>query len=171
MEHSSSRQGRCLSTPEGDGQKRTYAAAHCFFVNGRLSAAEAAVRRILVLHPKDFDALLLLAEIHCEKDQAKQAEILLRRAVVSKPGSPIAQHRLGVAFQKQKCYEKAARCFRRALALDPCFAEAHLDLGQALYQQQSFAKDVCILFLQLHSYAAYLSFQKDHPRVSRGNAR
>jgi len=127
--------GTGLSGPEGDGQKRTYAAAHCFYVNGRLRAAEAAVRRILVLHPKDFDALLLLAEIHCGKDQAKPAEILSRRAVVSKPSSPMAQHRLGVAFQKQKCYEKAARCFRRALALDPRLAEAQLDLGHALYEQ------------------------------------
>jgi protein O-GlcNAc transferase len=142
VEHSSNRQGRGLSTPDGHGRKRAYAAAHCFFVNGQLSAAEAAVRRILVLHPRDFDALLLLAEIHCEKDQAKRAEILSRRAVVSKPGSPIAQHRLGVAFQKQKRYEKAARCFRRALALNPRFAEAHLDLGQALYQQGSLGQAV-----------------------------
>jgi len=124
-----------LSAAEANGQKRAYAAAHCLYTNGRLSAAEAALRRILVLHPKDFDALLLLAAIHCGKDQAKRAEILSRRAVASKPSSPIAQHRLGVAFQKQKCYEKAARCFRRALALDPCFAEAHLDLGHALYEQ------------------------------------
>ncbi len=142
MEHSSSRQGRGLSTPQGGGQKRTYAAAHCFFVNGRLRAAEAAVRRILVLHPKDFDALLLLAEIHCEKDEPKHAETLSRRAVVSKPGSSLAQHRLGVAFRKQQCYEKAVRCFRRALALEPCFAEAHLDLGQALHQQGSLGQAV-----------------------------
>jgi protein O-GlcNAc transferase len=129
-------------SPEGDGQRRAYAAAHCLYANGRLSAAAAAVRRILVLHPKDFDALLLLAEIHCGKDQAKRAEIVSRRAVALKPSSSIAQHRLGVAFQRQKCHEKAAGCFRRALALDPSFAEAHLDLGRALYQQGNLSQAV-----------------------------
>lgn len=131
-----------LSTLKGDGQNRALAVAHWFYVNGRLSAAEAAVRRILVLHPKELDALLLLAEIHCERDQAKRAEILSRRAMLSKPSSPIAQHRLGIAFQKQKCYEKAARCFRRAVALDRCFAEAHIDLAHALYQQGSLGQAV-----------------------------
>ena len=142
MGRSSSRQGRGLSTPEGKGEKRAYAAARCFYVNGRLSAAEATLRRILVLCPKDFDALLLLAEIHCEKDQAKRAEMLSRRAILSKPRSPMAQRRLGIAFQKQSCYEKAARCFRRAVALNRCFAEAHLDLGHALYQQGNLGQAV-----------------------------
>ncbi len=40
-----------------------------------------------------------------------------------------ALNRQGVALKKQQKHEAAAECYRRALALQPAFAEAHFNLG------------------------------------------
>jgi protein O-GlcNAc transferase len=117
------------------GVEQAYAAAHGFYSEGLLDAAEVALRQILSSHPEYFDALVLLARIKHQNDQPKRAERLLRRAVALEPSSLVAHQCLGAALKVQGRYEDAARCFRRALTLDPGFAEAALALGNTLCAQ------------------------------------
>ena len=48
------------------------------------------------------------------------------------PQNPIGCNDLGVMYRSRQCYGQAVACFRRAVQLEPDYAEAHVNLSAAL---------------------------------------
>ena len=55
-----------------------------------------------------------------------------REEVRLKPGSALAHANLGIALKDKGQVDEAIACYRKAIELDPKFARAHNNLGNAL---------------------------------------
>ena len=102
---------------------------------GRLQAAEQIYRQILAVEPNHADAIHLLGVI---AHQAGKHEVAveyidagdrLERQCGSLP------QQLGEAYRALHRISEAVACYRRALELNPDYAEAHNNLGIALKDQ------------------------------------
>ncbi len=78
--------------------------------------------------PLNYGMLLL------RQDSLDQAETLLREAVSLGPGMPLTHHQLGAVLAKQKKFPDAIEALKRAVDLDPTYADAHLTLASAYRQ-------------------------------------
>lgn len=76
-----------------------------------------------------------LATILAKLGRFAEAAEHLQEVVKAEPNFPRAYHRLGVVFLAEGNVEGAIAYFKRALALDSQYADAHLDLGRALALQ------------------------------------
>jgi protein O-GlcNAc transferase len=106
-------------------------ALNCFR-EGRPSAAEAILGRIIDAQPENAEALHLLGIIALQTGRGQQAIGFLATAVDLAPANPHFVNTLGVAYKASNRISDAAACHRRALALDAGHAEAHCNLGDAL---------------------------------------
>jgi predicted O-linked N-acetylglucosamine transferase (SPINDLY family) len=99
---------------------------------GRLSAAEAIYRQILGAEPNNADALHLLGILAHDLGRHEDAVELIERAHRHMRPQPFSLNNLGVAYLALHRPQEAKRCFAKALALKPDYAEAHSNLGDAL---------------------------------------
>ena len=98
----------------------------------RFSEAIALYTKALESEPENADTLHLLGVATEQAGNARQGEELIRRALAINPAEPIFHNNLGKALAKQRRWEEAAACHRRAAELAPGFAEAWCALGIAL---------------------------------------
>ena len=86
------------------------------------------------LQPGNVEANRLLARIYSKQNDAQDAVRELRGALAAKPSAELYVE-LGLAEAQLGNSEAAAREFRRALQLDPRYANAHMILGVILRRQ------------------------------------
>jgi protein O-GlcNAc transferase len=99
---------------------------------GRLSAAQAIYDRILKLHPNHPDALHLLGvTFHQQGDQVRAIH-LIEKAIGIRGGVPDYHGNLALAYDAAERFPEAAAASRKALELNPRFADAANTLGMAL---------------------------------------
>jgi serine/threonine-protein kinase len=97
-------------------------------------APDAAVRLLRegqLRHPDDFwlNQELGMAYYNASPPQPAQAVRYLTAAAALRSGSAAAQVNLGAALKAINDTDAAARCYRRAIELQPKYAPAHVNLG------------------------------------------
>lgn len=101
---------------------------------GRLDEAEARYRKILSQHPKQADALNLLATLHQQRGDYRQALPLLQKAITLQPGRADYHTNLGSAHRSLGERDKAITSFRKAQALQPGHLESLFNLAMSLLE-------------------------------------
>ncbi|MCY2931367.1 MAG: tetratricopeptide repeat protein [Planctomycetota bacterium] len=79
-------------------------------------------------------ALTLAARTHARNYDYRTAEAIWRTVVESRPQNARARNNLGNALADTEKFPQAVEQFREAIRLQPDFADAHYDLGNALYK-------------------------------------
>ena len=93
------------------------------------------LERATAAAPQDLMFAVTLAQVKWGQGDAKGAEAILKKACENAPKSPEALDILGYFYALQNRLPDAEQQFRRALAMNPKFANALLDL--AILQNQS----------------------------------
>jgi len=101
---------------------------------GRLPEAESQCRQVLAAEPENADAFHLLGVIaHRAKDGEKAVELIETAIRLHPaPSPPYFLNSLGEVYRALHRPDEAEVPYRRALQLDPGFAEAHNNLANAL---------------------------------------
>jgi len=99
---------------------------------GRLEQAQDLYRQVLVLEPRQFDALHLLGVIERQRGRAPEAVELIESALQVDPGQARAHCNLGAALQDLGQPERALASYDTALRLDPQYALAWDNRGNTL---------------------------------------
>jgi len=99
---------------------------------GRLEEAERLYRQVLREHPRNVDAMRLLAAIAANAGHADEAERLLERAISIAPDFLSAILDLGRLRKEQDRFTEALESFDRAIALEPDNPQAHFLRGATL---------------------------------------
>src|SRR5580704_658371 len=102
---------------------------------GRLPEAEAICRRILATEPQNAEVLHLIGMIASEAHHYGVAIAFIRKAITLDDEQVCFHISLARAYRFLWRLEDALKVARRALAIDPGCADAHYELGSALYQQ------------------------------------
>lgn len=102
-----------------------------------VQAAEAHIRRALVLAPDHIEARTLLGWINLEvrRDYSSAIEDYAR-VVQLEPALPEGHNNLGVAYKKKGDWERALASFSRALALRENYSEAWSNRGWVYIEQK-----------------------------------
>jgi Tfp pilus assembly protein PilF len=95
----------------------------------------AHLERAVQLHPKFFEAHLLLGTAYGDDGKWDKSEAELSRAVELNPRSSHAAFALGEAYRRRKKYEEAEKVLKRGLALDDKSAQGHFTLGRVYFEQ------------------------------------
>lgn len=98
---------------------------------GRLREAKENYQKVLLDHPKHFDALHLLGVIENQTNNYQQAVDLIEKAITIDPQSAPAYNNLGNALCGLKKYEKAVKCYETAVSLKVDYAQAYNNMGNA----------------------------------------
>jgi predicted O-linked N-acetylglucosamine transferase (SPINDLY family) len=102
---------------------------------GRLQAAEQIYRQILAVEPAHPDAMHLLGVLAFQAGKHELAVQTIGQAIRWKGTEPAFHNNLGEAYRALHRLSEALDCYRRAIELDPNFAEAHNSLGVAFSEQ------------------------------------
>lgn len=97
----------------------------------QLAAARTAYERALQINPQLRDAYINLGRLVHEAGDAVAAARLYHLALEC-GADAIAHYNLALALEDQAQENAAVAHYRRALGLDPCFADAHFNLGRLL---------------------------------------
>jgi len=100
---------------------------------GRGDDAVAAYRQAVVLRPNFVEALVNLGSLLTAMGRQADAAEVARRVTRTAPTLPEGHYTLGNALADGQP-EAAIEAYRRAIALRPNYADAHLNLGVALQQ-------------------------------------
>lgn len=100
--------------------------------SGRLEEAEGEYRYVLEKNPRDYDALIRLAEAFKEMDRPADAEPLYLRAIEIEPNFWRGYNYLANFYFRYLRDELAAQNFRRVTELEPDDPLGYINLGAAL---------------------------------------
>ncbi len=96
-----------------------------------VTAAEAALERVLLIQPEEANALQLLGLIRQGQGRAPEAEELYRRSLAVKGAQPHVHHNLGMLLYQLRRFDEAILALNEAVRQKPNYAEAWLRLGHA----------------------------------------
>jgi tetratricopeptide (TPR) repeat protein len=99
------------------------------FRQGKLTAAQLALEKAIAVDPKDSFSLTTLGAVMIEQNRIQDAITFLERANESQADDPITLNYLGVASSQLGQFGKAEQSLRRAITVDPKYAEAHFNLA------------------------------------------
>jgi tetratricopeptide (TPR) repeat protein len=99
------------------------------FRQGKLTAAQLALEKAIAVDPKDAFSLTTLGAVMIEQSRIEDAIGYLERANESKADDPITLNYLGVASSQLGQFGKAEQSLRRAITVNPEYAEAHFNLA------------------------------------------
>jgi tetratricopeptide (TPR) repeat protein len=121
----------------------------------QLDEAFALFEEIQTKAPQLTGPLLNQALIHIQKQQYKEADVLLQKAVATNSKNPFSYNLQGFVYRQLGQFKKAREAYEQALALSPNYAKAHFNLGvlAELYLQD--------LPLALTHYEAYQNTQTE----------
>jgi tetratricopeptide (TPR) repeat protein len=99
----------------------------------KLEQAEQSLHKAIALNPRFQDAYLVLGDV-LEQEKPREALELFRRTMASNPKLPVAYYYYGrLALQMNEAsIEETTHVLRKAVALDPGFADGHYELARAL---------------------------------------
>lgn len=109
--------------------------------SGRLAEAAELYRRILATSRKYPDVLHLLGVIEHQFGNQTTAAGLIRESIALESGNPTYHNNLASALLAAKDYRGAAAAADRALALQPGYAQATVNLREAHYWRGRTAQD------------------------------
>src|SRR5579863_600572 len=122
---------------------------------GRLRAAEALYREILVERADDADALHLLGVAVLELGRPEEALDYVSRAIDAKPSAAVFRLSLGQVQAARHRVDDAISAYRDATRLAPHLVDAWFGLGVALQKSRDDAEAVAV-------YHRVLELQPDH---------
>lgn len=96
---------------------------------GNNTEAERLLRRSLQIKPDNPTAWLNLGIIYLERDEPMRSLAAIAQAVVHDPDDPVARNYLGVAAGRNQWFDAAESELRRAVELQPDYADAHFNLA------------------------------------------
>ncbi len=96
---------------------------------GNLAESERHLRRSLQIKPDNPTAWLNVGIIYLERGDAMRALAAMAQAVVHSPRDPVARQYLGVAAGRNGWFDAAESELRRAIELQPDYADAHFNLA------------------------------------------
>ena len=99
------------------------------FRQGKLTAAQLALEKALAVDPNDSFTLTTLGAVMIEQNRIEDAIGYLERANTSKADDAITLNYLGVASSQIGQFGKAEQSLRRAITVNPEYAEAHFNLA------------------------------------------
>ncbi len=99
------------------------------FRQGKLTAAQLALEKAIGVDPKDAFSLTTLGAVMIEQNRIQDAITYLERANESQADDPITLNYLGVASSQLGQFGKAEQSLRRAITVNPGYAEAHFNLA------------------------------------------
>jgi tetratricopeptide (TPR) repeat protein len=91
--------------------------------------AAAAYREALAHNPALVPALINLANIHYNRDELPEAQVLYERAIALESGFFEAHFNLGNIYHDLGRFPEAQASYRQALRLNPLYADAHFYLA------------------------------------------
>jgi Flp pilus assembly protein TadD len=102
----------------------------------RLDAAEAVLNRAMAADANDPDVLSLLGLLRFRQGKYEEALDVLTRSARMNPDNPLTQNYLGVTLSQKGQRGPAETAFRKAIQLEPGYAEAHYNLA-VVYAHQT----------------------------------
>ncbi|MFQ5618647.1 MAG: tetratricopeptide repeat protein [Rhodospirillales bacterium] len=108
---------------------------------GQLEQAKEACGNILRAAPEHFRTLYLLGAVATRLGDSALAANSFAKAAAADPANTAALVNLGIARKNLGKPDAAIASYRRALEIDPNFAEAHNALGKALQDRNRTLKD------------------------------
>jgi predicted TPR repeat methyltransferase len=104
-------------------------------MQGRITEAEAAYRRLIEADPQDTRLFHLLGRLLYQQGKKDEAIENLRRALMIRPDDIKAMNDLGILYQEVGAWDEAVLCFTRLIDMDPDNAKATNNLGVVLKNQ------------------------------------
>jgi tetratricopeptide (TPR) repeat protein len=99
---------------------------------GRLHEAQALYKELLVVNPRDADALHLLGVTLFQQGLLNEALVQIAESLQINPENCLAYTNIGNIFQQLGRFQDAINCYDCALAVDPKHADACFNRGIAL---------------------------------------
>lgn len=99
------------------------------FRQGKLTAAQLALEKATAANPNDAFSLTTLGAVMIEQNRIEDSIGYLERASAVVPDDPITLNYLGVAASQLGQFGKAEQSLRRAISVNPEYAEAHFNLA------------------------------------------
>ena len=99
---------------------------------GRLAEAGPLYRQVLALDPAHAGSLHLLGVLSSQTGHPEIAVEMIGRAIALKGDDAVFHNNLGSAFKDTSRLDEAEASYRRAVALDPRYADALSNLGSTL---------------------------------------
>ena len=96
---------------------------------GNNKEGERLLRRSLQIKPDNPTAWLNLGIIYLERDEPMRSLAAIAQAVVLAPNDAVARNYLGVAAGRNRWFDAAESELRRAVELQPDYADAHFNLA------------------------------------------
>jgi tetratricopeptide (TPR) repeat protein len=119
-------------TPVDPQAQREFDAAKASLRAGRAADAERQFRDVAAKHPELGGAHANLGVILRGQGKHDESIAALERAVKASPRQPTFYNQLGVSHRHKGQFKQAREAYESALALDPAYADAHLNLGVLL---------------------------------------
>ena len=123
---------------------------------GRLAEAEALYRTILESMPDHAETLRLLATLCYQTGHLEEAARWVAQSLHANPRSTLALNAQGLILQAQRRPLEACASYDRALALQPDFAEAYNNRGNALQAMGRYEIHELIIHLKLYGYLVFM---------------
>jgi len=112
--------------------QRAFDSARAALRAGRTADAERGFRDLAAKYPDLGGAHANLGLILRNAGKHDESIAALERAVKASPRQPVFFNQLGVSYRHKGQFAKAREAYESALALDPNYADAHLNLGVLL---------------------------------------
>jgi tetratricopeptide (TPR) repeat protein len=112
--------------------QRAFDSARAALRAGRTADAERGFRDLAAKYPDLGGAHANLGLILRNAGKHEESVAALERAVKASPRQPVFFNQLGVSYRHKGQFAKAREAYESALALDPNYADAHLNLGVLL---------------------------------------
>jgi protein O-GlcNAc transferase len=104
-------------------------------LSGKLDEASAMYRQILSREPANSEALHLLGVIAYQRNDYREAEALISRAIAINKRVAEYRNNLGNVYMAQKILDKAEECYIKALKLNPKYADVRNNLANVLRER------------------------------------
>ena len=118
--------------PVSADAQRAFDVAKAALRAGRTADAERGFRELAAKHPELGGAHANLGLILRNAGKLDESIAALEQAVKASPKQPLFLNQLGVSYRHKGQFAKAREAYESALALDPAYADAHLNLGVLL---------------------------------------
>jgi len=123
-----------------DSDPVLYNLGQAYYKMGDLDRAIAALDRAAVINPEKPETLMLLASIYEQRnDKAKADEMYQKVAAIDPHNAAILFFNVGVKAWNENRPKEAVQAYRKAIEIDPTYAQAQRELGTALMASQDFA--------------------------------